>query len=152
MHISARVDYALRALLVLAAAEPGTLVKGDVIASSQGIPAKFCENILTELRRARLVTSQRGAEGGYRLAMDASTMTIGDVLRTIDGPLAEIRGNRLEQAEFPGQAQHLQTVWVAVRAALRSVLDATTLADVASGQYPEIVQQLAASPNAWVSR
>ncbi len=151
MHISAKVDYAVRALLTLAAAGGGPLA-GSAIAKSQGLPAKFLEGILAELRRAGIVSSQRGAEGGYRLARPASAITIADVMRAIDGPLAEVRGVRPEHTHYDGSASRLQDVWIAVRASLRSVLEATTLADVASGQLPAAVKRLAADPDAWVAR
>jgi Rrf2 family protein len=151
VHISAKVDYAVRALLALADADGGPL-PGASIASAQGLPSKFLEGILAELRRAGIVASQRGAEGGYRLARPAAQITIADVMRAIDGPLAEVRGVRPEQASYQGAARSLQEVWIAVRASLREVLDHTTLADVASGELPAAVKRLAADPDAWVAR
>jgi Rrf2 family protein len=151
VHISAKVDYAVRALLTLAA-EGGGPISGSSIARSQGLPAKFLEGILAELRRSGIVASQRGAEGGYRLARPASAITIAEVMRAIDGPLAEVRGERPELTSYAGPAEHLQEVWIAVRASLRQVLDQTTLADVASGRLPPQVRRLAADPDAWVPR
>jgi len=151
VHISAKVDYAVRALVALAAAGGGPIA-GATLAQSQGLPAKFLEGILAELRRAGVVTSQRGAEGGYRLARPASAISVADVIRAIDGPLAEVRGNRPEVTAYEGAALHLQEVWIAVRASLRAVLEHTTLADVASGKLPANVRRLASDPDSWVSR
>jgi Rrf2 family protein len=151
VQISARADYALRALLVLAAHEDET-TKSDVLAASQQLPKKFLEAILGECRRAGLLLSQRGADGGYRLARPASEIVLGDVIRAVDGPLAGIRGVRPESAGYNGEAEHLQTVWVAVRASLRGVLDEVTLADVLSGSLPSHVRTLAGAPGAWAPR
>lgn len=150
MHISAKVDYAVRALIALAVEEGGP-VAGATIAQSEGLPPKFLEGILAELRRAGLVASQRGAEGGYRLARPSAEITLADVFRAIDGPLAEVHGSRPETTAYEGAAQHLQEVWIAVRASLRAVLEKTTLADVASGNLPASVRHLAADPDAWMS-
>ncbi len=151
MHISAKVDYAVRALVGLAA-EGGRPVPGAALAEGQRLPAKFLEGILAELRRANIVVSQRGAEGGYRLARPASQITIADVMRAIDGPLAEVRGRRPEQAAYEGAAKHLQDVWIAVRASLRVVLEHTTIEDVASGELPAVVRDFAHDPDAWLPR
>lgn len=121
-----------------------------MLAEAQGLPVKFLEAILAELRRSGLVASQRGSEGGYRLARPASKISVADVFRAIDGPLAEVRGERPESTVYEGAAQHLQEVWIAVRASLRSVLEATTLADLVSGKLPARVRRLAADPDAWV--
>jgi Rrf2 family protein len=151
VQISAKTDYAVRALLNLAAHEP-ELVKVDVIVAEQGLPRKFVEAILGELRRAGLVRSQRGAEGGYALAKKADEITIGAVLRAVDGPLAEVRGLRPHETEYQGVAAHLPEVWVAVRASLRQVLDETTLAQVLSGDLPAHVRKLNGAPDAWLPR
>ncbi|MDA8291466.1 MAG: Rrf2 family transcriptional regulator [Actinomycetota bacterium] len=151
MHVSAKVDYAIRALVALAASD-GRPVAGSSLASDQGLPAKFLEGILTELRRSGMVASQRGADGGYRLARPASSITLADVFRAIDGPLAEVRGARPETTAYAGANARLQDVWIAVRASLRAVLERTTLADVASGQLPTNVRRLASDPDAWTSR
>ncbi|MDP9433081.1 MAG: Rrf2 family transcriptional regulator [Actinomycetota bacterium] len=152
MQISAKSDYAMRALLVLAAAtDENVLVKGEVLADSQKLPRKFLENILLELRRAGIVTSQRGADGGYRLARPASDISLADVMRAVDGPLAEVRGLRPESAQYVGAAEHMREVWVAVRASLRAVLESVTLADVVSGKLPPMVEELASNPDAWKS-
>lgn len=151
MQISAKTDYAVRALLSLAAHEPD-LVKVDEIVSEQGLPRKFVEAILGELRRAALVRSRRGAEGGYALARPADEITLGAVIRAVDGPLAEIRGLRAHETNYTGAAEHLPDVWVAVRAALRSVLDETTLAQVLSGKLPKHVRKMIEAPDAWLPR
>ncbi len=150
MHISARADYAMRALLTLAASDEA-LVKGETLTSTQGLPRKFLEQILTELRRAGVVASQRGAEGGYRLARPADRITLADVMRAVDGPLAEVRGLRPEDTVYAGAAEHLQEVWVAVRASLRVVLESVTLADVVAGKFSGPIERLTNNPAAWVS-
>ena len=151
MQISAKTDYAIRALLNLAASEPA-LVKVDVIVKEQELPRKFVEAILGELRRAGIVRSQRGADGGYALAKPAGEITIGAVLRAVDGPLAEVRGLRPHETEYSGVASHLPEVWIAVRASLRKVLDETTLAQVLSGELPAYVRTLNQAPDAWLPR
>jgi Rrf2 family protein len=150
VHVSAKVEYAMRALVTLAAQGGGPL-KADALAEAQSLPVKFLENILNELRRAGVIFSQRGADGGYRLARPADQITLAQVIRRLDGPLAEVRGLRPEAATYEGPAVHLQEVWVAVRASLRNVLESVTLADVASGNLPEQVKQLTADPDAWAS-
>jgi Rrf2 family protein len=148
VHITAKAEYAMRALLTLAAEDGGPLT-ADKLAGAQSLPVKFLENILVDLRRGGLVRSQRGAEGGYRLARPAAQISAADVLRLVDGPLADVRGVRPEAAEYNGPAEHLQEVWVAARASLRSVLDNVSLADIASGKLPKTVVRLAADPEAW---
>jgi len=153
VHISARTDYAVRALLSLAAAGPGAgTVTGQALAAEQQLPQKFLEAILADLRRAGLVRSRRGPVGGYALARPATEIAIGDVVRAVDGPLAVVRGERPEQAVYAGAAEHLGTVWVALRAAVRIVLDGVTLAEVLSGELPAQVRELVAEPGAWQSR
>jgi Rrf2 family protein len=152
VRVSARADYALRALLELAAADPAETVRGDRIAKAQGIPVKYLENILGELRRARLVVSHRGQEGGYRLGRAASAISLADIIRAIDGPLAGVRGDPPEDVEYPGAAANLRDVWVALRASMRSVLEQTTLADVVSGRLPATVRKLLRDPDAWQRR
>jgi Rrf2 family protein len=151
VQISAKTDYAIRALLCLASHEPD-LVKVEVVVREQGLPRKFVEAILGELRRAGLVRSQRGAVGGYGLAAPAARVSLGAVIRAVDGPLAEVRGLRPHQTEYVGVAQHLPEVWVAVRASLRRVLDETTLADVLAGELPKTVQAMLDDPDAWAPR
>ena len=151
MQISAKTDYAIRALLSLAVHEP-ELVKVDVVVAEQGLPRKFVEAILGELRRSGLVRSQRGAEGGYALARPAREVTLGAVIRAVDGPLAEVRGRRPHETAYSGVAQHLPEVWVAVRASLRRVLDDTTLEHVLTGKLPPHVRRMLDSPDAWLPR
>jgi len=149
VHIPAKVDYGLRAMLTLAAADRP--LTGDQLAEDQALPPRFLGAILAELRRSGLVVSQRGAEGGYRLARAPSAITCAEVIRVLDGPLAEVRGLRPEAARYDGAATHLQDVWVAVRASLRQVLELVTLADVVRGELPRPVKRLSGDPDAWVS-
>ena len=151
MRVSAKTDYALRAAVELAAAPAGTPVKGERLATSQSIPLRFLENILLQLRHAGIVESRRGADGGYKLARAPEEITLADVIRAIDGPLAGVSGQRPETLDFKGRSEPLREVWVAVRASLRGVLEAVTLADVASGDLPENVRALTSEPDAWVS-
>jgi Rrf2 family protein len=151
MHVSAKADYAVRAAAELAAAGPGP-VKGDRIAEAQHIPLKFLENILSDLRHAGYVQSQRGAEGGYWLAEPADQVTLADIIRAVDGPLANVRGARPELVEYSGSASHLVEVWIAVRVSLRSVLERVTLADLVAGTLPPSVRELTTDADAWVSR
>ena len=147
MRVSAKADYAIRAMIELAGSGDGPL-KAERIAQAQSIPLKFLENIMVDLRRAGLVRSQRGTEGGYWLARPADTITLADVIRAVEGPLADVRGRGAEELpEGP-----LRDVWVAVRASLRSVLEGVTLADVASGSLPPVVDELTATDDAWVRR
>lgn len=148
VHIPAKVDYGLRAMLSLTVA--GTPQTAEQLAQDQGLPPRFLGAILAELRRSGLVASQRGAEGGYRLARPAAKITCAEVIRVLDGPLAEVRGLRPEATTYDGAAAHLQDVWVAVRASLRQVLESATLADVVSGDLPKNVKRLTADPDAWV--
>src|SRR5688500_1903896 len=151
VKVSAQSDYAVRALLELAQAGDGP-VKGERLAQTQGIPLKFLENILIDLRHAGIVHAQRGAEGGYRLARPSEEVTLGEVIRAVEGPLASVRGEPPESVSYDGAAEHLQTVWIAVRASLRSVLDDLTLAEVVAGRLPERVRRLTEAPDAWSRR
>ena len=148
MRVSAKADYAIRAAVELAAAGTGP-VKGERLAQAQEIPANFLENILSDLRNAGLVASKRGAEGGYWLARPAEEITVADVIRAVDGPLANVRGLRSEQVSYRGSAERMRDVWIAVRASLRAVLEQVTLADLARGELPASVEALAADPDAW---
>jgi Rrf2 family protein len=148
MRVSAKADYAIRATVELAAAGAGP-VKGDRLAQAQEIPPNFLENILVDLRNAGLVGSKRGAEGGYWLARPADEITLADVIRAVDGPLANVRGIRSELVTYRGSAERLQEVWVAVRASLRAVLEHVTVADLARGELPPSVAALSADPDAW---
>jgi Rrf2 family protein len=149
VRVSAKADYALRACIQLAASEGEGHVKGERIAQAQEVPLKFLENILGDLRHAGLVRSQRGAEGGYWLARPAAEITLAEIIRAVEGPLANVRGVRPDSITYQGAAEPLKDVWIAVRASLRSVLEAVTLADVASGELPEVVRDLVADPEAW---
>ncbi|HVW88486.1 MAG TPA: Rrf2 family transcriptional regulator [Gaiellaceae bacterium] len=149
MRVSAKADYAIRAAVELAAAGGEEPVKGDRIAQAQEIPQNFLENILADLRNAGIVASRRGADGGYWLARAADEVSLADVIRAVDGPLANVRGIRSEQVAYQGSAEPLRDVWVAVRASLRNVLEHVSLADLARGDLPENVRELAADPEAW---
>jgi Rrf2 family protein len=151
MRVSAKADYALRAAVELAAATANGPMKGEQIAQAQGIPLKFLENILLELRHAGIVQSQRGERGGYWLARAPEAITLADVIRAVEGPLANVRGSRPERVAYAGAAAPLREVWIALRASLRGVLEAVTLADVASGDLPERIEALVADPDAWAS-
>ena len=150
MQISARSDYAIRALAELAAAGTGP-VKSERLVQAQQIPARFLENILSELRHANLLLSQRGAEGGYWLARPANEITLADIIRAVDGPLANVRGQRPETVGYEGSAARLSEVWIAVRASLRAVLENVTLADLVEGPLPASVVELATQPESWQS-
>ncbi|MCZ2830366.1 Rrf2 family transcriptional regulator [Modestobacter sp. VKM Ac-2986] len=150
MRISARVDYAVRAAVELAAVAPESLTS-DRIAQAQGIPARFLQAILGDLQHARLVTSQRGREGGYRLALPPSEVSIARVMRVEQGFLAEVHGQRPEDVEYPGAAAPLSSVWVAAREAYRRVLENVTLADVVAGRMPPEVAEMIELDSAWRS-
>jgi Rrf2 family protein len=152
VRISAKADYAVRAAVELAAATDDRPVKAERIATAQDIPLNFLENILSELRHAGIVRSQRGAEGGFRLARSADRVTIADVIRAVEGPLASVRGSPPEDAAYGGAATTLPRVWIAVRANLRAVVEHVTLADVAEGRIPGKIDRLADDPEAWVTR
>jgi Rrf2 family protein len=152
VRVSAKVDYAVRALAVLAAAGAGATVKGDEIAADQDIPFNFLENILADLRRAGFVASQRGSLGGYRLAADPASISIADVIRVMEGPLADVRGIAPEELDYPADVRPLQRVWVALRANLRAVLEGVTIADVAADRLPGFLDELVGDPEAWARR
>lgn len=151
MQISARGEYAVRAALELAAAYPAT-VSAQALADAQDLPRKFLEAILADLRRGGIVLSIRGAEGGYSLSRKPEKTTVGAVLRAVDGPLAGVRGHRPEQTSYSGTAEHLPTLWVAVRAAVRNVVDEVSLAEIVAGRLPDGVVALTKAPDAWQSR
>jgi Rrf2 family protein len=152
MRISAKADYAVRAAVELAAAAGDKPVKAERIATAQSIPLNFLENILGELRHSGIVRSHRGAEGGFRLAKPAEEITIADVIRAVEGPLASVRGGPPEQSAYTGASEALPRVWIAVRANLRAVLENVTVADVAGGKIPKQVDKLAELPDAWITR
>jgi len=149
MRISAKADYAVRAAAELAAAPAGRPVKGEQVAHAQEIPPKFLENILADLRHAGLVRTRRGAEGGYALTRAAGEISVADVMRAVEGPLAAVQGVRPESLHYSGSAARLPEVWVALRANLRAVLERVSLADLARGALPSSVTDLAAAADAW---
>jgi Rrf2 family protein len=142
VRISAKTDYAVRAMAQLAVAAEGP-VRAEQIATAQGIPLQFLLGILNELKRAHLVRSQRGAEGGYSLRRPAEDISLADVIRAIDGPLANVHDTSLEELDYPGPAESLRQVWMAVRGSLRSVLETVSLADLAAGRLPKHVREMA---------
>jgi Rrf2 family protein len=153
LRISAKVDYAVRAAVELAAgADEEKPIKAERIANAQGIPLNFLENILGELRHAGIVRSHRGAEGGFRLAKTADQINIADIIRAVEGPLASVRGAPPEESEYPGAASELPRLWIAVRANLRKVLEHVSVADLARGKLPRTIDRLAEDPEAWVTR
>jgi Rrf2 family protein len=152
MRISAKADYAVRAAVELAATDGTKPVKAQRIATAQGIPLNFLENILGELRHAGIVRSHRGAEGGFTLAKPAAQITVADIIRAVEGPLASVRGAPPEEAEYAGASEALLRVWIAVRANLRKVVEEVTVADVAEGRLPKAIDRLAEDPEAWVTR
>lgn len=152
MQVSARVDYALRAMAELAAASQSDApeaLRGVEIAASQAIPKKFMENILFDLRRAGYIKARRGAGGGYQLARSADEITLADIIRAVEGPLANVRGEWPEEVRYSGSAEVLQSVWIAVRANLRAVLEAVTLNDLVMGKLPDAVEKLTRDAKAW---
>src|SRR3954471_23253899 len=151
MRVSAKADYAIRATAELAAAEGSGQLRADRIAENQEIPIKFLESILLELKHAGIVRSQRGADGGYALARPGTEISLADVIRAVDGPLANVRGDRPENVSYKGAATALTDVWIAVRASLRSVLEQTSVADLASGRQHENLSKLTETPDARIS-
>ena len=147
MRITAKVDYAVRAMCELAG-QGGGPVRGERLAAAQGIPQSFLENILHELKRAGLIATQRGVDGGYRLAKPADEITVADIIRAVEGPLADVRGSRPDSLTYDGAAVALRDVWLAVRANLRAVLEHVTVADIAEQHLPELVPELLADPEA----
>ena len=156
MRITAKVDYAVRAASELAAHAathgPRAPMKGEAVATAQAIPVRFLESILAELRRSGIIGSQRGSDGGYWLARPASEVSVADVIRAVEGPLADVHGTPPEEVAYEGAATELQRVWIATRVALREVLEATSLADIAAGELPDAVLALAARPDGWARR
>lgn len=150
MHISAKADYAVRAAIHLASVSQGP-TKGQAIALAQGIPAKFLEAIMTSLKAGGVVRSQLGPSGGYWLSQPADTITVADVIRAVDGPLASVRGQRPELVEYAGSAEPLKLVWLAVRSSLREVLEHVSLADLATDALPDDVLRRASEPSVWHS-
>jgi Rrf2 family protein len=151
VRTTAKADYAVRAAVELAASGDAP-VSAERIAEAQAIPVNFLENILLDLRRAGIVESRRGSAGGYLLAKPPEEITLADVVRAVDGPLASVRGISPDALEYEGSAVPLREVWVALRSAVRSVLEHVTLADVAGGELPPLVGDLTSEPDAWVRR
>jgi Rrf2 family protein len=152
MHVTAKADYAVRAVIELAGSSQESPRKVDSVAQAQGIPVSFLENILTQLRSAGVVRSQRGPEGGYWLAHPPEDVDLASVIRAVEGPLVGVRGQRPEEIEYAGSAEQLQQVWIALRANLRKVLENVTIADVAAGKLPADVIALTKAEEAWHTR
>jgi Rrf2 family protein len=151
MRVTALVDYAVRGALELAGEYPATLT-ADAIAERQKLPLAYTKKILVKMRLAGLVVAQRGGEGGYRLARSPDDVSVADIIRAVEGPLADVRGEPPESLDYPGTAQVLQTLWIATRASLRSVLERVTLADLATGDLPNLVDELTTADGAWRRR
>ena len=152
MHVTAKADYAVRAVVELAGSSQQAPRKVDDVAKAQAIPVSFLENILTQLRSSGIVRSQRGPEGGYWLAQPADQLNLANVIRAVEGPLVGVRGQRPEEIEYVGSAESLQQVWIALRANLRRVLEHVTVAQVAAGKLPEDVLALTREEEAWQTR
>ncbi|MGI8778827.1 MAG: RrF2 family transcriptional regulator [Solirubrobacteraceae bacterium] len=152
MRISAKVDYAMRALVELAAGGGGSPITAERLAEAQGIPQKFLQNILLELRRAGIVASHRGPEGGHALARPADEITVADVIRAVDGPLGSVAGHAPEDMEYRGATMRLRDTWVAVRASVRGVLEGITVDDIAGDHLPQSIAGLLDGSDAWVRR
>lgn len=151
MRVTARVDYAVRAARELAVAHPDTLT-ADTIASGQELPLAFTKQILARMRRAGIVQAQRGGEGGYRLGVPPEDVSVADIVRAVEGPLADVRGEPPEELRYPGDGEVLRTLWIATRASLRSVLEHVTLADLVKGDLPAQIDALITQPDAWHRR
>src|SRR6202171_5465324 len=152
MHVTAKADYAVRAVVELANSKQDSPRKVDEVAKAQGIPVSFLENILTQLRSSGIVRSQRGPEGGYWIAQPADQVNLAQIIRAVEGPLVGVRGQRPEEIEYTGSAQQLQQVWIALRANLRAVLENVTVADVARGKLPKEILALTKGEEAWHTR
>jgi Rrf2 family protein len=152
MHVTAKADYAVRAVIELAGSGHGSPRKVDEVAQAQGIPVSFLENILTQLRSSGIVRSQRGPEGGYWLAQPPEQVNLAQVIRAVEGPLVGVRGQRPEEVEYTGTAESLQQVWIALRANLRKVLEHVTVDQVAAGKLPSEVLALTREEEAWHTR
>jgi Rrf2 family protein len=152
MHVTAKADYAVRAVVELAGSSQHAPRKVDQLAQAQSIPVSFLENILTQLRSSGIVRSQRGPEGGYWLAQPPEEINLAQVIRAVEGPLVGVRGQRPEEIEYVGSAESLQQVWIALRANLRKVLEHVTVADVAAGKLPKEILALTRGEEAWQTR
>jgi Rrf2 family protein len=151
VRVSARSDYAVRALIEVAG-RPGEPVTAEQVSKAQDIPLKFLLGILGDLRRAGLVRSQRGPSGGYLMDLEPADITVADIMRAVDGPLASVQGSRPESMSYSGSAARLQEVWIALRASLRTVLEAVTLADLVAGKLPPVIDELTRDAEAWSRR
>jgi Rrf2 family protein len=151
VQVSARIDYAVRALIELAVADGGQRTRQD-LADAQDIPSRYLEAVLIDLRRAGLVVGQRGPSGGYQLGRSAGTISVADIARAVDGPLTLIQGQRPESVSYAGSSRHLHELWIGLRAALRSVLESVTIGDLVTGELPSEVRCLVDDPDAWLSR
>jgi Rrf2 family protein len=152
VRISAKADYAVRATIELAGAGEGAVVKGERLADAQHIPLHFLENILGDLKQAGIVATRRGPEGGYKLARPAGEVSVADVIRAVEGPLASVRGESPDALRYDGSAEPLQQVWIALRGNIRGVLEAVSLDDLVGGRLPRSVAELARDPDAWARR
>ncbi len=152
MHVTAKADYAVRAVVELAGSAQDSPRKVDDLAQAQGIPVSFLENILTQLRSTGIVRSQRGPEGGYWLAHPANEVSLAQIIRAVEGPLVGVRGQRPEEIQYVGSAESLQQVWIALRSNLRKVLEHVTVADVSSGKLPKDIVALTRHDDAWETR
>jgi Rrf2 family protein len=152
VHVTAKADYAIRAVVELADSAQDSPRKVDDVARAQGIPVSFLENILTQLRSSGIVRSQRGPEGGYWLAQPPDQVNLAQIIRAVEGPLVGIRGQRPEEIEYVGSSESLQQVWIALRANLRGVLERVSVADVAAGKLPKEVLALTRQEEAWETR
>jgi len=152
MHVTAKADYAVRAVIELADSRQDAPRKVDDVAQAQGIPVSFLENILTQLRSSGIVRSQRGPEGGYWLAQPADELNLAQIIRAVEGPLVGVRGQRPEEIQYVGSAEALQQVWIALRSNLRKVLEHVTVADVSNGRLPKDILALTRQDEAWETR
>lgn len=155
MHISAKSDYGMRAMLELTSrriSDPNSVITAEALSLAQGIPLKFLEGILRDLRLAGFVATQRGPVGGYKMAKNPSEISVADVIRALDGPLADVRGEKPEDSKYEGPAEHLKEVWIGVRGALRSVLETTYLDDLVAGRISKNLAAQLKDPEAWTRR
>jgi Rrf2 family protein len=147
MRVSTKSDYALRALIEISRQDD--VISAEQVGASQDIPSGYLQSILADLRRAGIVASQRGQSGGWRMAVDPASVSVADVIRAVDGPLLSVYGVRPEAVSYNESAAVLQTVWVAARSSLRSVLEAVTIAALVSGKLPDDVMARTADEDAW---